>query len=151
WALLADAPELADVAGPPLTANRTMGALASIAASRVARAFRLGGPSFTVSSAETSGLSALHIAFRALQRGEIDVALVGAVDCPGDVRATLVREREAGEHVPSRDGAVAILLRRQGGAAQALFIRNVELRRGDADAPVTWHGVGHVGAATGLF
>ena len=41
--------QLRDAAGPPLTANRTMGALGSIVASRIAREFRLGGPSFTVS------------------------------------------------------------------------------------------------------
>src|SRR5262249_7836903 len=38
---------LRDAAGPPLTANRTMGALGGIVASRIARAFRVGGPSFT--------------------------------------------------------------------------------------------------------
>src|SRR5262249_36493187 len=47
---------LREAAGPALTANRVMGGLASIAASRVAREFRLGGPSFTVSAEENSGL-----------------------------------------------------------------------------------------------
>ena len=56
WATLRDAPEIADAAGPALDANRTMGALASIAASRVAREFRLGGPSFTLSCGDASGL-----------------------------------------------------------------------------------------------
>ena len=64
-----------------------MGALGSIAASRIARAFHLGGPSFTVSGEETSGLHALAAAVRALQRGELDAALAGAVDLAGDVRA----------------------------------------------------------------
>ncbi|MEW6280414.1 MAG: beta-ketoacyl synthase N-terminal-like domain-containing protein, partial [Candidatus Eremiobacterota bacterium] len=44
---------------PPLDAPRTLGALASIAASRVARELSLGGPSFTVSAEEASGLRAL--------------------------------------------------------------------------------------------
>ena len=52
--------ELRRAAGPPLTANRTMGALGSIVASRIAREFRLGGPSFTVSSEDTSSLRALE-------------------------------------------------------------------------------------------
>ena len=56
--------ELRDAFGPPLSANRTMGALGSIVASRVAREFRLGGPSFTVSAEETSGLRALDVACR---------------------------------------------------------------------------------------
>ena len=78
-----------DAAGPPLTANRTMGGLGNIIASRVARELRLGGPSFTVSSEECSGLVAVQAAVRALQRGTIDKAVVGAVDLAGDVRTVL--------------------------------------------------------------
>ena len=37
-----------------------MGALGSIVASRVAKEFRAGGPSFTLSSEEISGLRALE-------------------------------------------------------------------------------------------
>jgi acyl transferase domain-containing protein/3-hydroxymyristoyl/3-hydroxydecanoyl-(acyl carrier protein) dehydratase len=74
-------------AGPALTANRVMGGLASVAASRIAREFRLGGPSFTLSAEENSGLKALEAAARSLQRGEIDAAVVGAVDIAGDVRS----------------------------------------------------------------
>ncbi len=86
WSL---APELRDAAGPPLTASRTMGSLGSIAASRIAREFHLGGPSFTFSSSENSGLHALEAAVRALQQHEIRQAVVGAVDLAGDVRAVL--------------------------------------------------------------
>ena len=46
----------------------------------------LGGPAFTLSSMETSGVTALEIATEALRAGEIDVAIVGAVDFAGDVR-----------------------------------------------------------------
>src|SRR5690606_23417884 len=53
---------LRDAAHPPLTANRTMGALGGIVASRLARAFKVGGPSFTVSSEEASGIDALQAA-----------------------------------------------------------------------------------------
>ncbi len=41
-----------------------MGSLGSIVASRIAREFHLGGPSFTISSEESSGLRALEIAVR---------------------------------------------------------------------------------------
>jgi len=81
--------ELQDAATPPLTANRTMGALGNIVASRIAREFRCGGPSFTLSSEETSGIRSLATAVRLLQSGEIDRALVGAVDLAGDLRAVL--------------------------------------------------------------
>jgi acyl transferase domain-containing protein/3-hydroxymyristoyl/3-hydroxydecanoyl-(acyl carrier protein) dehydratase len=80
---------LRDAAGPPLTANRTMGALGSIVASRIAREFRIGGPSFTLSSEESSGIRSLETAVRLLRQGEIDRALVGAVDLAGDLRAVL--------------------------------------------------------------
>ncbi|MBJ6726279.1 polyketide synthase [Geomesophilobacter sediminis] len=80
---------LREQAGPPLTANRTMGALGSVVASRVAREFRVGGPSFTISNEENSGVRALETAVRLLQNGEIEHALVGAVDLAGDLRAAL--------------------------------------------------------------
>jgi 3-oxoacyl-(acyl-carrier-protein) synthase/3-hydroxymyristoyl/3-hydroxydecanoyl-(acyl carrier protein) dehydratase len=98
---------IADAAGPPLTANRTMGALGSIVASRIAREFRLGGPSFTLCGEDTSGLRALEAAVRALQQGEVDQALVGAVDLAGDVRPVLARRTK----VPG-EGAAAVVLKR---------------------------------------
>ncbi len=73
--------------GPALTANRTMGALGGIVASRIARAFHIGGPAFTVSSEETSGLRALESGVRALQLKELDQVIVGAVDIASDLRA----------------------------------------------------------------
>jgi acyl transferase domain-containing protein/3-hydroxymyristoyl/3-hydroxydecanoyl-(acyl carrier protein) dehydratase len=80
-------------AGPPLTANRTMGSLGGLIASRVAREFKIGGPSFTVSCDETSGIQALAIAALWLRRRELDVAVVGAVDFAGDLRTIIARHR----------------------------------------------------------
>ncbi|MDP2866483.1 MAG: beta-ketoacyl synthase N-terminal-like domain-containing protein, partial [Elusimicrobiota bacterium] len=78
---------LRETAGPALSANRTMGALGGIVASRIAREFHVGGPSFTISSEETSGLRALEAGVRALRSGELDTAIVGAVSLDGDPRA----------------------------------------------------------------
>jgi PfaB family protein len=78
--------ELKDNCSPPLTATRTVGALGSIVASRIAKEFRMGGPSFVVSNHAGSGLQALHIALRFLQRHELDGVLIGAVDLAGDPR-----------------------------------------------------------------
>ncbi len=97
---------LSDAAVPPLTANRTMGALGSVIASRISREFRLGGPSFTVSSEETSGLHALQTAVRLLRQRELDQAVVGAVDLPGDPRNRLAVRGIVGE------GATAFILKR---------------------------------------
>jgi acyl transferase domain-containing protein/3-hydroxymyristoyl/3-hydroxydecanoyl-(acyl carrier protein) dehydratase len=73
--------------GPALDAQRTLGALGGIVASRLAREFLLGGPSFVVSGEASSGLRALEVASRLLQRHEADLMLVGAVDLCGDLRA----------------------------------------------------------------
>ena len=114
---------LRESAGAPLTANRTMGALGSVAASRIAREFRIGGPAFTISGEENSGIRALEAAVRALQKGELDRALAGAVDLAGDVRALLAtastnRSSDPArpkEHIhihPAGEGAVALVLKR---------------------------------------
>jgi PfaB family protein len=121
-----DASALLESFNPPLTAARTLGALTGIVASRIAREFRFGGPSFTVSCAEASGLKALEIGARSLQQGETDAVLVGAVDLSGDVRNILVNshlqnfsksqkicpfDKFADGTLPG-EGAVALILKR---------------------------------------
>ncbi|WP_321391508.1 beta-ketoacyl synthase N-terminal-like domain-containing protein [uncultured Desulfuromusa sp.] len=111
--------KLRDIAGPPLTANRTMGALGSVVASRIAKEFRIGGPSFTLSGEENSGLRALEVGIHSLQEGSINRAIVGAVDLAGDLRSVL---SQAGENVSSRgligEGAAAVILKRLEDARQ---------------------------------
>jgi PfaB family protein len=84
---------LQDAFRPPLTNTRTLGALGGIIASRIAREFRFGGPSFVVSSEAASGLRAVEIGVRSLQQHETDIVLVGAVDLCGDVRSVMVSNR----------------------------------------------------------
>ena len=97
-----------DAVGPPLTADRTMGALGSIAASRVARAFHFGGPSFTLCSEESSSARAVELAMRALRQGELDRALVGGVDLAADPRVVLSNSNNA----TIGEGAGAVVLKR---------------------------------------
>jgi PfaB family protein len=78
---------------PPLTATRTLGALGGIIASRIAREFRFGGPSYVVSNEAASGLKALEIGVRSLQQEETEAVLVGAVDLCGDVRSVVTASR----------------------------------------------------------
>ncbi|MCK6482158.1 MAG: acyltransferase domain-containing protein, partial [Planctomycetes bacterium] len=120
------AARLRDSCHPPLTANRTVGALGGMVASRLAREFRFGGPSFSVQGEEASGLRALEEAVRALRGGEVDRALVGAVDLAGDPRALagsaslqpfspsgLARPFDAGADGPvPGEGAAAVVLKR---------------------------------------
>ncbi|HOX24013.1 MAG TPA: beta-ketoacyl synthase N-terminal-like domain-containing protein, partial [Elusimicrobiales bacterium] len=115
---------LRNEAGPALSANRTMGALASIAASRIAREFQIGGPSFAFSSGDASGLRALELAVRLLRQGELDCAIAGAVDLCGDPRALEARARLEGLSRSGRaaafDKAADGLLPGEGAAAVVL-------------------------------
>jgi acyl transferase domain-containing protein len=159
---------LADALGPALDATRTLGALGGIVASRLAREFQLGGPSFAVSGEEGSGLKALEVAARLLQQGEADVMLAGAVDLAGDIRQVLATGAlrpwsKAGSAGPfdSRadgptvgEGAAAVVLKRLGdaerdgnriyavvrgfGAAGGAAVDSGE-RRAEADAPAVGH------------
>jgi acyl transferase domain-containing protein/3-hydroxymyristoyl/3-hydroxydecanoyl-(acyl carrier protein) dehydratase len=136
-------------AGPALSANRTMGALGGIVASRISREFSIGGPSFTLSSEECSGLRALEVGLRALQRGELDCALIGAVDIAGDARAVL--STHAGRPYAS-DAAAAPFDARSSGAsigegAAALILKRLDdaLRDGDRVYAV----IAGVGSASG--
>ena len=105
------AARVVECANPPLNADRTMGALAGTNASRIAKEFRIGGQSYTVCSEDTSGLSALEIAVRALQRGELDLALAGGVELTGDLRSRLAEAALSKDTIPG-EGAVAIVLKR---------------------------------------
>jgi acyl transferase domain-containing protein/3-hydroxymyristoyl/3-hydroxydecanoyl-(acyl carrier protein) dehydratase len=113
---------LRELASAPLDSTRTMGALGSIAASRIARELNLGGPSFAISAEEASGLKALEVGLRALQKREMDTVLVGAIDLQGDPRSleNLVRPAAAAVHpfearsqgCGAGEGAVALVLKR---------------------------------------
>jgi PfaB family protein len=102
-----DVCQCADAVHRPLTADRTMGALASIAASRAARAFQFAGPCFVLSSDSSSTGSALLLAINALRRREVDLAVVGGVDLHGD-RRNWCRTSDG----PLGDGAAAFVLKR---------------------------------------
>jgi acyl transferase domain-containing protein/3-hydroxymyristoyl/3-hydroxydecanoyl-(acyl carrier protein) dehydratase len=128
-------PSLRDAAGPPLTASRTMGSLGSIVASRIAREFHLGGPSFTLSSEENSGLRALEAAVRLLQKGEIDRAIAGAVDLAGDVRAVMAAHQHrpfsaSGRACPFDAGADGTL---PGEGAAAVVLKRLDDAERDGD------------------
>ncbi len=116
---------ITESAGADLNANRTLGALGGMVASRIAREFHIGGPSFTVSGEECSGIRALETAVRLLQAGKIKQAIVGSVDLAGDIRSVLSGhltvpfsvsgrttpfDTNADGFVPS-DGAVALILK----------------------------------------
>ena len=114
---------------PPLTFNRTLGALGGIVASRIAREFQLGGPCFTLSADTASGMKALEVGMNTLKAGEADLFLCGAVDMAGDLRQALLdqcltsqeqAEKRAAENAPKghpsvpstpSEGAAAVVLK----------------------------------------
>lgn len=103
--------EARDAFVPPLEAAGVVGTMPNILANRLNSQFDLGGASFTVSSEELSGVRALEIAVRALRAGELDAALVGAVD----LSCEPVHERalaELGETRATGDAAVILVLKR---------------------------------------
>ncbi len=151
--------ELRSAAGPALTANRTMGSLGGLVASRIAREFGIGGPSFTVSCDETSGIQALAIAAEWLARGELNAAIVGAVDFAGDVRAVLARHRlEVDSSVPREPGSStatggADLLPCACDGAVALVVKRLDDAERDGDriyAIVRQAGMVSTGTESGL-
>lgn len=100
---------LKDAAGPPLTPNRVMGNLGGIVASRLAREFDVGGPSFTVSCGDQSQTVAINLAYRALQRGELQRAIVGSIELSTDPRWMIPQDQ--GDAI-SIDIAEAAILKR---------------------------------------
>ena len=126
---------------PPLTADRTMGALGSIAASRIARLFGCGGPSFTCCSEESSSATAVQLAVRALRLGEIDRAVVGGVDFTGDPRQLLASSELTGSRTFA-DGSAALVLKRLSDAEKDgdrvyAVIRGVGVAGGGDESPHT--------------
>ena len=158
-------------AGPLLDRTRTMGGLGSIAASRVARELKLGGPSFSVSSEDASGLRSLEVAARMLQRGEADAMIAGAVDLAGDVRAVLGTDRlrpwsRSGEARPldhradgpvPGEGAAAVVLkrlsdaRRDGDRVYAVVTGIGSASNWDTAIARAWAEAGAAPSSAGLF
>ncbi len=159
-----------DAIGPVLDAPSVLGTMPNIVANRLNSQFDLAGPSFTVSGEERSGLDAIDLAARALRVGEIDAALVGAVDlsCEPVHRLAGLDLLASDRQVPG-DAAVMLVLKRlddaerdgnrvyavlPGGRFGAECVRvddRPDLRVGLADgAQSVSHLFGHAHAASGL-
>ena len=102
---------LQDAFATPMVPEQVTGTMPNLVANRINTQLDLGGPGFTVSAEEASGLVALDLAARALRAGEADAALVGAVDvsCEPVHQAAL---RELGREATAGDAAVVVVLKR---------------------------------------
>jgi acyl transferase domain-containing protein len=100
----------------PLDAAATLGSMPNVPANRINVQLDLHGPGFTVAAEELSGLRALEIAMRALSLGEIDAAIVAAVDlCVEPVHAAAMAAVAPDSPRPG-DGAVALIVKREADA-----------------------------------
>jgi acyl transferase domain-containing protein len=96
---------------PVLQSGGVVGTMPNIPANRINSQLDLAGPAFTVSAEEASGITALQLATRALRAGEIDAALVGAVDLSHEP-VHLAALADLGLSTPPGDAAVVLTLKR---------------------------------------
>ena len=158
-----------EMLAPVLGAPEVLGTMPNLVANRLNSQYDFAGPSFTVSAEEHSGLDAVDVAVRALRVGEIDAAMVGAVDLSCDpahrVAADLVAPDDAR---PPGDAAVMLVMKRlddaerDGNTVYAVICDRTDddgtplpdrsdLRLGiGADVDSVTHLFGHAHAASGL-
>jgi acyl transferase domain-containing protein/3-hydroxymyristoyl/3-hydroxydecanoyl-(acyl carrier protein) dehydratase len=82
----------------PMDAARVVGCMPNMTANRINRQFSLGGPGFSVTAEELSGVRALEIAIEQVATFQIDAAVAGASDFCGEpvhAAATSVRPGDA--------------------------------------------------------
>jgi acyl transferase domain-containing protein/3-hydroxymyristoyl/3-hydroxydecanoyl-(acyl carrier protein) dehydratase len=145
---------LRDAAIDPLGAQHILGCMPNIPANRINVQLDVRGPGFTVSAEEHSGLVALDIAHDLIVRGELDTAVVGAVDVGSDLRARLAAHRDGRVR---EDGAIVFVVVDEARARRdqlpiiAVIDANPGARQADGvalNAPVL---APHIHAASGLF
>ncbi len=97
----------------PLAAT-TLGLMPNVVANRVNRQYGCRGASCVVSAEQLSGLHGLELALRALSSGDVDAAMVGAVDVGAEPvhAAALEAVMPEHNHVVS-DGACLLILKRE--------------------------------------
>ena len=94
-----------------LEAAGVLGAMPNMTANRINSQIDAAGPGFVVAAEEASGIVALELAGRALMAGEIDAAVVGAVDLSHEPVHRSALE-ELGRARPPGDAAVVLVLKR---------------------------------------
>ena len=101
-----------EAALPPVTAASMLGAMPNMPANRINAQHDLRGASCSVFGEEQSGLHALRIAQRWIATGELDAAVVAAVDlCCEPVHAAVMRALPHRSDWRPGDGAVAFVLK----------------------------------------
>ncbi len=149
-----------------LDSAAVIGEMPNVTANRLSNQYDLQAPGFAVSREELSGDAALQLAATALRRGEIDAALVGAVDlCREPVHEAVAPRVLGAERGEAADAAVMLVLKTRAAAELAgdpiVAILSehgasdhgaapAELRNDDPSSPVN-RALGHAHAASGLL
>ncbi|WP_194820235.1 beta-ketoacyl synthase N-terminal-like domain-containing protein [Nocardia sp. XZ_19_385] len=97
--------------GADFSAARVVAAMANVYANRIGSQLGLTGPAFAVSAEEASGPTALRQAIRALRAGEVEAAVVGAVDLSAEPVHSAAMRAVQDEAEPG-DAAVVLVLKR---------------------------------------
>lgn len=142
---------------PHLEVAGVVGTMPNIVANRINSQLDVAGPSFTVSAEEASGLHAIAVATRALRAGELQVAIVGAVDLSCEpIHAEAARHVLPPDQQVPADAAVAVVLMRRAEATRrglpvlgALDGAGEGVCLGEGGEPLELR-LGHAHAASGL-
>jgi 3-oxoacyl-[acyl-carrier-protein] synthase II len=99
--------------GPAGASPRLFAATVSnAAAGELAIAYRLGGPSITLSAGAASGLVALGHGADLVQAGRVDALVAGGVDAAGDDLHRWLAAASMGGDLPAAEGAASVVLAR---------------------------------------
>jgi len=136
-----------------------IGMLPNMPANRLSSQLGLTGPGFTVSAEELSGLAALRLGARALQAGDADACLVGAVDlaCDPTHMAAARRVLDGPRMVPGDAALVMVLKRledaRRDGDSVHAVLEDPDVAGGTLDVgeSLVLPLFGHAHAASGLL
>jgi acyl transferase domain-containing protein/3-hydroxymyristoyl/3-hydroxydecanoyl-(acyl carrier protein) dehydratase/1-acyl-sn-glycerol-3-phosphate acyltransferase len=102
-----------DAVIPVLEAASVVGTMPNIPANRLSSQLDLGGRAFTVQAGEASGTVALSLAMRAVRNGELDAALVGAVDLSCEsVHGSAIEALVGGRARVPGDACVVLVVKR---------------------------------------
>lgn len=95
-------------------AATTLGLMPNVVANRLNRQYGCGGASCAVSAEQLSGLHGLELALQALRTGEVDAAMVGAVDVGAEpVHTAALNAALPGSGRVVSDGACMLVLKRE--------------------------------------
>lgn len=101
----------AEIASSP-NASSVIGKMPNVPANRLSNQLNITGPGFTVSREELSGDAAMELALTAISRGELDAAIVGAVELGDEqVHAAAVSDIVVGESTGVKDAAVLMVIK----------------------------------------